>query len=185
MTGSSARAGQRPPMQAYRSTSNGIIDLTASGGEDSDIEITGSTLPQRASDDDEVILDDSPVCIGQITSLALIMYAIPEITGRPASQVAPGHRSPGLMGPLHVRVTRSNALGTNETLRLATFTGSENFAVVEHRVGNVIGPFLGAVGAGHGAILSLESIVQRKGEVNVCLCDIYPTSCLTHNTHSP
>ncbi|SCV70683.1 BQ2448_3445 [Microbotryum intermedium] len=145
-------------------------------GSNAMIDLTEDDAP---SDPDEMIIDERPICIGQITSLALILYPIPELQppaaavddkGRPvppAQQLPLAQHPPP---PLAVYIHRGETQQGHETLRLVSSRRKETFGVVEHRVADVIGPLLGNgwSGAGitansHGKIWC-EAHVMRKAE---------------------
>lgn len=159
----------------------GVVDLTASDddtpggrlGSDEELKVVDyRPAPSSASrprhhqpaaidlDDDEVQFDDSAVCIGMLMSLALIMYPIKDLTL--PSTVGPRPQRPP---PLPCRVLRAQPQNGNETLKLVNIATNEQFAVVEHRVANVVGPLLGSA-ASPGPV-TLEANVLRKPEQNV------------------
>ncbi|KAI7957589.1 hypothetical protein MJO28_004684 [Puccinia striiformis f. sp. tritici] len=81
----------------------------------------------------------APICIGLLSSLVLILYRLEDFEidhcgpdGKARPQTIP------------VRLCRFPPNGTNEILRVLSPTG-EHFGVVEHKIGNVLGPLLGPV----------------------------------------
>lgn len=146
----------------------GMIDLTnASDGED---------------EEPELIIDDCPVCIGQIQTLALIMYSVQELQppppqvdrqGRPIQNAAQQQQPPPLP-PLPVYIYRDVKQGSQESLRLITPKRKDVFGVVEQRMANIIGPALGDGYSGTGITkepkrLWCEAYLIRRHERNVSL----------------
>lgn len=150
-----------------RKASGDMIDLTADDG-------------TRDSDDD-IIVDDTPVCIGLVTSLALILYPVVELL--PPVPTSPGGTPlpnappppPSSLTPLPIHILRADPQGSNETLKLVTPGRRETFGVMEHRVANVVASLFGdgwtgtGVGAplGRGGKVWCEASVVRRGERNV------------------
>ncbi|KAK4057785.1 hypothetical protein OIO90_001004 [Microbotryomycetes sp. JL221] len=148
----------------YKQKSRDMIDLT---GEDN-------------SDPDEIIVEDKIVCIGQLTSLALILYAVPELVPEPAKDAQgvplPDHlqsQAPALpQPPLPIHILRADKQGQNETLKLVTPGSRDVFGCMEHKVANVLGPLLGNGWSGTGITTEIkgkvwcEASVVRRGERN-------------------
>lgn len=145
-----------------------VLDLTAANSES----------------DDEIIIDETPICIGQITSLALILYPVQDLQplppvvptddqGRPiplpANTVLPCPPQP----PLPIHIYRGQMQQNNETLRLSTPVSHETFGVMEHRVANIVAPLFGDGYCGTGVTkdstgkMWCEASVVRRGERNV------------------
>ncbi|KAM0756492.1 hypothetical protein T439DRAFT_376672 [Meredithblackwellia eburnea MCA 4105] len=158
-----------------------VVDLTTLASDDD-------------SDSDEVIIDETPVCIGQIVSLALILYKVADLQplapivprdeqGRPlvipANNNNPHNAIPSPpQPPLPVHIYRGVKQGENETLRLSTPVTLEQFGVMEHRVANVLAPLLGDGYAGTGVTnekrkLWCEASVVRRGERNPMMLPLH------------
>jgi hypothetical protein len=136
---------------------NGTAASHTSGGSDDDVKISSEKLqlkaPEEEDDDFELVGErpseaTNPVCIGQLTGVALILYPIPELcpprekTLLPATPMTPTAAPPPLTVAL-LRTTQQNLLGSaNETIKLYSAQTSENFGVVEHRLANVLGPIM-------------------------------------------
>lgn len=145
---------------AYRHDSKGkqkdVIDLTA---QDSD---------------DEVIIDDHPVCIGEIQTLALILYSVAELQAPPPQLDRNGKPlpQPSTLPSLPVYIYRDVKQGHQESLRLITPRRKDVFGVVEQRMANVIGPLLGDGYSGTGITKEprrawCEALIHRRTERNV------------------
>ncbi|SCZ99378.1 BZ3500_MvSof-1268-A1-R1_Chr7-2g09506 [Microbotryum saponariae] len=173
-----AGAGIDHPQQSRngKAVANSAVASTSTSGSNTMIDLTEDDIP---SDPDEMLIDDHPICIGQITSLALILYPIPELQppaaavddkGRPvpAAQQLPFAQQPP--PPLAVYIYRGDAQQGHETLRLVSSRRKETFGVVEHRVADVIGPLLGNGWSGAGIApesrgkIWCEAHVMRKAE---------------------
>jgi hypothetical protein len=86
----------------------------------------------------------APICIGQITGVALILYPIAELTNVPPANTAAALAHPP--PPMRILMMRSsqqfhNGL-SNETVKLYSANSKENFGVLEHRLANVLGPLM-------------------------------------------
>ncbi|KAI5475860.1 DNA repair protein rad5 [Pseudohyphozyma bogoriensis] len=172
---------QHSQQQPHASTSSSkgksreVIDLTADDG--------ASPTPS----DDEVIIDETPFCIGQLTSLALILYPVAELLP-PAPPPPPPGADPSnpppapkpITSPLPVHIFRGQKQNMNETLRLSTPVSHEVFGVMEHRVANVVADLFGdgysgtGVTSGGNGKLWCEAAVIRRGERNVSVALLLP-----------
>lgn len=182
----SAKAGLTMPALTPKRNSNssGVISATGQGKASETIDLT---LSEGEDSSDDVIVDDTPICIGLLTSLALVMYPVPEVQPVPlprsVTHDAQGNPLPPSslpatlpQPPLSVHILRGPSQNGNETLKLLTPRSHEIFGVMEHKVANVLGPLLGAGYAGTGVQIGsyggngkvwCEASVVRKGEVNV------------------
>ncbi|KAK4055462.1 hypothetical protein OIV83_000008 [Microbotryomycetes sp. JL201] len=167
-----AVASSSKPKQTFGTTSperpqtKDMIDLT---GDDN-----------ASSDSDDIIVDDKIVCIGQLTSLALILYPVRELVPEPAKDATgmplPDHlqaTAPALpQPPLPVHILRADKSGHNETLKLITPGRREVLGCMEHKVANVLGPLLGDGWSGTGITPEIkgkvwcEASIVRRGERN-------------------
>jgi hypothetical protein len=125
------------------------------------------------SDDDVIVQEPPPVCIGQIETFALIMHQAEEILPpRPIPQKAPDGKPWGLADlaqaqeeykkakiayqlPLPVHIRRGEKLvdphgRQREMLRLFTPKKIEMFGFVDQNVGTLLGPLLGDGWSGTG-----------------------------------
>lgn len=160
---------------SHASSSNG----KGKGKEEPVIDLTTSDAEEDSSDD--VIVDDTPICIGQLTSLALILHPVTEL--QPPPLASPSLSSTGQpippqqvhQPPLPVHIYRGTKQGKNETLKLLTPRLNEPFGVMEHKVANVIAPLLGDGFSGTGVQgkpnpgqkVWCEASIVRRGERNV------------------
>ncbi|KAM0789050.1 hypothetical protein ACM66B_003113 [Microbotryomycetes sp. NB124-2] len=142
------------------------------------IDLTGDDNP--SSDSDDMIVEDKIVCIGQLTSLALILYPVRELVPEPAKDAnglpLPDHlqaTAPALpQPPLPVHILRAARQGQNETLKLITPGRREVLGCMEHKIANVLGPLLGDGWSGTGITPEIkgkvwcEASIVRRGERN-------------------
>lgn len=172
-----------PPLSSnsgFAPFANGSGKGKGKGKEAPMIDLTTSDAEEDSSDD--VIVDDTPICIGQLSSLALILYPVAELQPPPVAppviSTASGQpipRPPAPQAPLPVHIYRGTKQGTNETLKLLTPRLNEPFGVMEHNVANVIAPLLGDGFSGTGVQAKsnpgqkvwCEASVVRRGERNV------------------
>lgn len=163
------------------SESDSIIDLTTPGRASTTpvVDLSRSRSGSSSDADDDVIVDDSPVCIGQLTTLALILYHVAEIQPPPPAldesgqPLPPPTGPPPYLPPLPVHILRSTPQSGNETLKLVTPGRREVFGVIEHRVANLMGPLLGDGWSGTGIATPTkgtawcEASVVRRSEKSV------------------
>lgn len=130
-----------------------------------------------SSSEDDVIVQDEPVCIGLISSLAWILYPVAELVPPPAPPSSSNPSAPVPLPPLPIHILRAEPQGQNETLKLVTPGTRETFGVMEHRVANVVAGLFGDGWTGTGTGVKLnkrgrvwcEASVVRRGERNVSL----------------
>lgn len=141
----------------YGTGANGSTSVN-SGGSDDEIKISSEKLHLKAPEDEE---DDelelvgerpneatNPVCIGQLSGVALILYPIPELCPPKDQSGTPSNAASSLAAPppLTVALLRTTpnmpSANGNETIKLYSAQTSENFGVVEHRIANVLGPIM-------------------------------------------
>lgn len=182
----SGAEAHNPRPQAAAGSSKGAMGK----GKDAIIDLTTSDAEE---DDDEIIVDDTPICIGQLTTVALILYPIPEIQLPSQSSSSSGSFAPptSVTPPLRVHIWREQPQGHNQTLKLLTTRGKETFGVMEHKVANVLAPLLGEglVGTGvagkgegrgpDGAKVWCVANLIRRGEKNVSTSASLPASFVT------
>ena len=195
----SSQAGH---VQLSRTSSGVVIDLTegdeeAGQSSDDDVTITAEKIPLKPpkeelsddNDDLQVVREktsekNAPLCIGQLTGVALILYPIPELRQAPDSPSS----------PLHVALLRTTPVmkpnGTkDETIKLYSSPAGINFGVVEQRLANVLGPMLTRDNK-RGLGIWIEAWVVRTAEKSVskhthsgkmvadlAIIAIYATSC--------
>jgi SWI/SNF-related matrix-associated actin-dependent regulator of chromatin subfamily A3 len=152
----STAAGGRPSSSRQSQFAEPGVDAKGKGREVIDL-----TADDGGSDgSDDVIVDDAPVCIGQLTSLALILYPVAELQPPPILDAngnliprANQHHLPQPLvpqPPLPVHIFRGDKQQGNETLKLISPTRKETFGVMEHRVANVVAPLFGDGWSGTG-----------------------------------
>ncbi|KAL8290052.1 hypothetical protein RQP46_002991 [Phenoliferia psychrophenolica] len=162
---------------------NGAHSVNGNGnGKGKGREVLDLTSANSDSDDD-IVIDETPICIGQVTSLALILYPVQDL--QPPQPVLPtdDHGRPipipeniplpiPPQPPLPIHIYRGPMQGANETLRLSTPVSHETFGVMEHRVANVVAPLFGDGYCGTGVTkdgngkMWCEASVVRRGERN-------------------
>lgn len=155
--GSSAGVGGTSGSQSTSFRDSAVVDLTLSESE-SDSESSKPKPKKEGNDIDEdeiefvghvpgIRPDDTPICLGQISSLVLILYPIEDITSPsvpgPSGQIPrPNPLAPPQLQPVPVLIHRAVPQGANETLKVSVPRTGEIFGVIEHRVANVIGSLL-------------------------------------------
>lgn len=184
---SNATGGHADSKGKQKAATADTIDLT------SDVTpVVDLSRSRSSSSAESVIVDDHPICIGQLTSLALILYHVPEIL---PPTVRDEHGEPVpidyakaqsiYIPPLPVHILRSTPQANNETLKLVTPHRRETFGVMEHRVANLIAPLLGDGWSGTGINVPTtgkiwcEASVVRRAEKTVSwtsLTDIFGLS---------
>lgn len=133
-------------------------------------EILDLTMSDEEEEEDLIIVNEYPICIGQLTSLALILYPLPELNIPPA---VPVDLHPGPILPVHVYRAQKVTSGINETLKLLTPKSQQVFGMVEQKAANVLGPLLGDGYSGTGVVkgslgkIWCEAAVVRRPERNV------------------
>ena len=172
-------SAQSSHAQLSRTSSGAVIDLTENdedGAQSSDDEvtITAEKMPLKPPKDEGSDADDdlqvvgektsernAPLCIGQLTGVALILYPIPELRQTPE---APNT-------PLQVALLRTSptvkANGVkDETIKLYSSVAGTNFGVVEQRLANVLGPMMTRDNK-RGLGIWIEAWVVRTSEKSV------------------
>lgn len=148
-----------------------MIDLTNAGDD--------------SSDDDDLLIDDTPICIGHISSLALVLHLVNDIQGPPPpilydssgnqiQNLPPGYWRAPPQPPLAVVLYRGAKNNGSENMRISSLRSREEFGFMEHKLSNVIAPLLGDGFSGMGVSdknckLWCEACVLRKGERSVCV----------------
>ncbi|GAA5893228.1 hypothetical protein JCM8208_004381 [Rhodotorula glutinis] len=166
-----------------------VLDLTE---EDGDIEVL-EPKPQPVSDDD-VIIDESPVCLGDIFTFGLVLNRVTEIVAPPPPPTKYADGSPvpaeqliamqaeyeramkAFNNPLPVHIRRDqptyNQGQWREMLRLYTPLRHEMFGFVDYKAADVLGPLLGegwhgtGITEGGNGKLYCEAFVERMGQSN-------------------
>lgn len=159
-----------------------FVDLTADDG---------------VSDDDEIVIDETPVCIGEVHTFGLVLDVVDEVLPPPSvpptrpdgspwpfDELEQMHRThkqqvKAYSHPLPVYIFRDEQAlfsgSTREMLRLITPNTHRKFAFIDYKVANVIGPLLsnGYHGDGphfkEGGKLACVAEIDRRGEPNVSL----------------
>ena len=160
-----------------RSPTKGVIDLTsvdsASEGTHVSIEeevvLSTEKAPPAVSmeneDDDLIITGEkpneatNPVCIGQLTGMALVLYPV-------ASLIVPGDALPTPLPCLLHRADPQSLTGRHEeTIKLYCPHTYENFGVLEHRLANALGPLLTKDNRRGAGVWIEPSIIRTKEAV--------------------
>ena len=141
-----------------------IIDLTSSPSPPPSAQHASPSLPQGGLPSD--LPPKTPVCIGQLPSTALVLYPIGYLLPQPGPnslemEWAPIRLSyehnaqgkPGCTETIHIRTP-------NSSTRAGEVIPGDNFAVVEQKAANVLGPMLGK------GLIRLDGRV-RRGQPNV------------------
>lgn len=173
--GASTQAGIPPPnargspvvshaVQGSSSKGKGkasqVVDLTADDEDEDEVMIV-------AKAEEKVVIDETPVCLGVLTSLALILHVAVELLPPSATASVAVVQQPSM--PVHIYRTNN---GSKETLKLMTHGTNDYFGVVENKIASVLGPLLGDGYSGtsitprNGAILACQAAVVRRGERN-------------------
>lgn len=165
------------------------VDLTADDGQS----------------DDEVVFDETPVCIGEVRTLGLITVRADEIVPPEAPSGFGPNGTPWTpeqmvevrkryeqefdkyMRPLKVQVFRDERQvysgSTREMLRLITPEKREPFGFIDYRVANTLGPLLGDGMHGNGWLAGgngkvwCEAEIDRQGEINVSFSSAKISGC--------
>ncbi|BGP24045.1 DNA repair protein rad5 [Rhodotorula toruloides] len=155
------------------------------------------TADDQPSDEDDLVIDETPVCIGEVTTYALVLTPVNEIIPPPPPPPArPDGRAWTIdeldalneqyrrakeryTVPLPVHIFRDdrtyNGGAWREMLRLITPVKHEVFGFVDYKAADVLGPLLGngyhgtGVTKGGNGKLFCEAFVDRRGETNPCL----------------
>lgn len=143
---------------AIASVQAGPAGARDAGGDD-EIQVIGETASEA----------NTPVCIGQLSGVALILYPIAELSP-PARET---YTNVSQIPPLPAAVLRAQPQlshgCTNETIKLYSAHTFESFGVMEHRLANILGPLLTANNR-RGQGVWVEAWVMRRLERNVS-CD--------------
>ncbi|GAA5933630.1 hypothetical protein JCM3775_003757 [Rhodotorula graminis] len=167
-----------------------VLDLTA---DDGDLEVY-ELKPQPVSDDDDVVIDESPVCLGDIFTFGLVLNRVTEIVAPPPppTQFADGTpvaaeqliamqaeydramRAFNCPLPVHIRRDKPtyNQGQWREMLRLYTPVRHEMFGFVDYKAADILGPLLGdgwhgtGITEGGNGKLYCEAFVERMGHSN-------------------
>lgn len=143
-----------------------VVDLTTSDGEE---------------EDEIIVLNDDPICIGQISTLALILHCVAELAPPVAPIPPPSRDSSGRTIPpsavatpsprnnqLPVHLYRAPRSGNNETIKILTPGTKEIFGVMEHKTANVVASLLGdgysgtgVTKGGNGKMWCLAAVLRR------------------------
>jgi SWI/SNF-related matrix-associated actin-dependent regulator of chromatin subfamily A3 len=144
-----------------------VIDLTRSPSPSSQ----SHPLPMQQSPQSPLSADlppKTPVCIGQLTVTALVLYPVAYLQPQRGPLSPDGDWAPIRMSYEH----NGNRPGNTETIHIRTPNISgpsgepipgENFGVVEQKVATLLGPMLGK------GLIRLDGKV-RRGQPNVSLC---------------
>lgn len=187
----------RPSPAKGKGRADDVLDLTA---DDGDIDVYAPpapayTKPEPVSDDDDVVIDESPVCLGDVFTFGLVLNRVTEILPPPPppTQFADGTPVPSeqlaqmqveyerakkaFSCPLPVHIRRDqptyNQGQWREMLRLYTPVRHEMFGFVDYKAADVLGPLLGegwhgtGITQGGNGKLYCEAFVERVGQQNV------------------
>lgn len=137
-----------------------VIDLTTSPSP------PPQQQPQRIPTLSPDLPPKTPVCIGQLTVTALILYPVAYITPRDSSsdneytsvrlQYEHNPNKPGCSETIHIKTPTARG-GNGELIP------GEQFGVVEQKVATSLGPMLGK------GLIRLDAKI-RKGRPGVCIC---------------
>lgn len=158
-------------------------------------DVVDLTADDAVSDEDDVVIDESPVCIGEIHTFALVLNRVEEIVppnpppatrsdGKPWSETQASSMRTRyeqamqryqLPLPVHIfRDQRTSVNGqTKEMLRLITPVKNEMFGFIDYKAANTLGALFGdgyhgtGVTQGGDGKLFAEAFVERRGETNV------------------
>lgn len=187
-----ARSEQKGQARQYEAqVSNGLLPAKGKARED----VLDLTADDQPSDDDDLVIDETPVCIGEITTYGLVLTPVDEIVPPPPP---PASRPDGRAWtideldalseqyrrakeryavPLPVHIFRDdrtfNSGSWREMLRLITPVKHEVFGFVDYKAADVLGPLLGdgyhgtGVTKGGNGKVFCEAFVDRRGETNV------------------
>ncbi|GAA5986834.1 hypothetical protein JCM10908_000916 [Rhodotorula pacifica] len=165
-------------------------DLKGKGRED----VVDLTADDGQSDEDDIVIDESPVCIGELISYALVLNRVEEIV---PPNPPPATRSDGspwpeeqasamraryeqalqrYNQPLPVHIYRDQQTSLNgqkkEMLRLITPVKHEQFGFIDYKAAGTLGELFGdgyhgtGVTQGGDGKLFAEAVVERRGESN-------------------
>ncbi|BGO90936.1 hypothetical protein NBRC10512_002311 [Rhodotorula toruloides] len=189
-----ARSAQNGHAQHYEAqVSSGSSPAKGKARED----VLDLTADDQPSDDDDLVIDETPVCIGEVTTYGLVLTPVDEITPPPPPPAArPDGRAWTIdeldtlneqyrrakeryAVPLPVHIFRDdrtyNGGAWREMLRLITPVKHEVFGFVDYKAADVLGPLLGdgyhgtGVTKGGNGKIFCEAFVDRRGETNPCL----------------
>ncbi|BGP31413.1 hypothetical protein JCM10296v2_003177 [Rhodotorula toruloides] len=189
-----ARFAQNGHAQRYEAqVSSGSSPAKGKAGED----VLDLTADDQPSDDDDLVIDETPVCIGEVTTYGLVLTPVDEIIPPPPPPAArPDGRAWTIdeldtlnsqyrrakeryAVPLPVHIFRDdrtyNGGAWRELLRLITPVKHEVFGFVDYKAADVLGPLLGdgyhgtGVTKGGNGKIFCEAFVDRRGETNPCL----------------
>lgn len=157
----------RPQQQQQQLPRRQIIDLTASPSPPPPSTNHAALPPQNAPQQGLQMLDvppKTPVCIGQLTVTALVLYPIQYLERQTSPAISPTEvewatvrlqydaalkqRNPNAEETIHIR-TPSSRTPSGEVV------AGENFGVVEQKVATVLGPMLGR------GLIRLDAKVRR------------------------
>lgn len=152
---------QPPQAQLLNTTqSRQVIDLTSSPSP------PPQQQPQRIPALSPDLPPKTPVCIGQLTVTALILYPVPYITPRDSNsdneyasvrlQYEHNPQKPGCSDTIHIKTPTSRSANGD-------MVPGEQFGVVEQKVATSLGPMLGK------GLIRLDAKI-KKGKPGVCLC---------------
>lgn len=186
----SAAAANAAGAAIKRESQQAQRDIKGKGRED----VVDLTADDAQSDEDDIVIDESPVCIGEIHTFALILNRVEEIV---PPNPPPATRSDGSAWPeeqasamrsryeqalqryrlpLPVHIFRDQQSSINgqrkEMLRLITPVKHEQFGFIDYKAANTLGPLFGDGFHGTGLTqggdgkLFAEACVERRGETN-------------------
>lgn len=176
-----ARQQQQPASEPSTATTTATAQTKQEqDGQDSDLEIThhaspnkrpntvhqgtsASGTPETAAD---VMIDNSPLLMGQITSVGLILNSLPELCGKPSD----GDTVP--LPPLPIVLQKDDpqyarpGSDSHHSVRLATIQGTK-FGCLDTRMATVLGPVMdGAPCKAHH--VRFQATIVRQIPSGVC-----------------
>lgn len=189
----SAAAANAAGAAIKRESQQAQRDIKGKGRED----VVDLTADDAQSDEDDIVIDESPVCIGEIHTFALILNRVEEIVPpnpppatRSDASAWPEEQASAMRSryeqalqryrlPLPVHIFRDQQSSINgqrkEMLRLITPVKHEQFGFIDYKAANTLGPLFGDGFHGTGLTqggdgkLFAEACVERRGETNVSL----------------
>ena len=180
----------RDPIQRVQSNGNRVVPNSTKG---KGREVVDLTTSDGEEEDEIIVLNDDPICIGQISTLALILHCVAELSPPVAPIPPPARDSEGRAIPpsavatppprnnqLPVHLYRAPRSGNNETIKIITPGSKEIFGVMEHKTANVVASLLGDGYSGTGVTkggngkIWCSAAVLRRTEKDVRLVSLSP-----------
>ncbi|GAA6055900.1 hypothetical protein JCM3770_002351 [Rhodotorula araucariae] len=181
-----------PARDKGKGRADDVLDLTT---DDGDIDVYAPLSKQEpVSDDDDIVIDETPVCIGDVFTYGLILNRVVEICPPPAPPETFADGSPipeeqlkpmlseyerarqAFLRPLPIHIFRDQPAFSQgswrEMLRLYTPMRKEMFGFIDYKAADILGPLLGdgwhgtgITQGGHGKVYC-EAYLERIGQQN-------------------